>query len=312
MKKILISTVIFLLISSCAVFKPAKKEEAVPEKVQPKEEVAKPETGEAERYVQQGIDYYARGEDSLALTAWYKAQQLIPKDAELHNFIGMALHKQGKIKEALNEFSLALENNPSYYEAYNNAGYMWLLLSNYDRAEAAFKQSLKYNPRYVPAIKNRQLLQKLLQGALNKKAFDLTEQAAQKYDYTEQIKLLQKVLHSDSSYAKAHNNIAVAYYYEDNIDSAYYHLRKALELNNQYPEAINNLGYLYKVARNYDAAIKLFMKALSLKPRYISALNNLGETYFLSGDKKNARRVFDTVLEIDPQNIVAKDWLAKL
>ena len=226
--------------------------------------------------------------------------------------MGLALHRQGKIKEALNEFSLALENNPSYYEAYNNAGYMWLLLNNYDRAGAAFKLSLAYNSRYVPAIKNQRLLNKLLQGALSKRAFDLTEKAAKKYDYVEQIKLLRQVLRSDSSYAKAHNNIAVAYYYEDNIDSAYYHLKKALEIDNEYPEAINNLGYLYKVAHNYDAAIKLFMKALSLKPRYISALNNLGETYVLSGDKKNAKRVFFTVLEIEPQNEAAKDWMTKL
>jgi len=311
MKKLFSTIILLLLISSCALFKPTVKEETITQKIQPTENT-EAQKAQAKQDMEDGIAFYQEGKDSLAMQAWQKAAKFLPDNAELHNYMGVALHRRGKIKEALREFEEALERDPAYYQAYNNAGYMWFLLKNYNRALAAFKQSLVYNPHFEPAIKNKKLVDDFISGHLSQKAFELTEKAAKKYDYAEQIKILRKVLKLDSTYAKAHNNIAVAYYYEDHLDSAYFHLKKAIALQKDYPEAINNLGYLYKLADNYEAAIKLFLKALTLKPRYIFALNNLGETYYLSGDQKNAKRVFQTVLEISPANPVAVRWMAIL
>lgn len=316
MKKAIVGLIILLLAASCARMKPAVKEEpAAAEKISA-EEAAKMEQElkkqEAEKYFSEGVESYRQENDSLAQSYWRKAVEILPDDAELHNFIGLSLHRQGRIKMALNEFETALENDPTYYEAYNNAGYMWLLLNNYDRAKAAFKQSLTYSADYQPALKNMKLVESLIKGKLSKEAFNLTERAAKSYDSATQVKILKDVIKIDSTYAKAHNNLAVAYYYEDKIDSAFFFLNKALGLQKDYPEAVNNLGYLFKVAGKYDQAIKLFLKALALKPKYISAFNNLGETYFLNGDQANAKRVFDTVTGLDPGNETAKMWLEKM
>jgi len=315
MKKIIIGLIILLLTASCARMKPAVKEESAIEEISP-QETAKMEQElkkkEADKYFAEGVEFYKQENDSLAQSYWRKAAEIIPDDAELHNFIGISLQRQDRIKMALSEFETALENDPTYYEAYNNAGYMWLLLNNYDRAKAAFKQSLTYNSDYQPAVKNIKLVESLIKGQLSKKAFDLTEQAAKSYDSETQVKLLRNVIKIDSTYAKAHNNLAAAYYYEDKIDSAFFFLNKALSLQKDYPEAVNNLGYLFKTAGKYDQAIKLFLKALALKPKYISAFNNLGETYFLSGDHANAKRVFETVTVFDPGNETAKMWLEKM
>ena len=233
MKKTIIGLIILLLIASCARFKPVVKEDPVVEKVSP-EELAKKEQElkkqEAEKYFAGGVEYYRQGNDSLAQASWGKAVKIIPDDAELHPFLGISFQRQGKIKMALSEFETALENDPTYFEAYNNAGYMWLLLNNYDRAKAALKQSLIYKSDYKPALKNMKLVESLIKGELSKKAFDLTEQAANSFDHAMQIKILGNVLNIDSTYAKAHNNLAVAYYYEDKIDSAFYFLNKAISL----------------------------------------------------------------------------------
>jgi Flp pilus assembly protein TadD len=308
MKRWIICTSFLFLVYSCSLFKTAPKE------LPPEEPKPTPEQilAEAENYVVDGISYYNAGNDSMAVQAWTKALEMIPQDAEVHNFLGVSLHRMGKIDVALHAFEKAIAFDPEYYQALNNQGYMLFLLNRYDEAKGSFQKSLAANSDYEPAAKNLKLLETIVSGQLDRNAFELSEEAAREDDYTGQIIKYGKVLELDSTYAKAHNNIAVAYYYEGLIDSAYLHLEHALKINKEYPEAINNLGYLYKVDENYELAIKLFLKALSLKPRYTGALNNLGETYTLKKEFENAIRVFTTVLDIDPGNEVAEQWLTVL
>lgn len=314
MKKILALLIITLMASSCAWFKtePKEKPEMEPTAEEIKRAERDRELAEAESLVEEGIAYYQQEKDSLAVASWQKALQIIPEDAEVHNFRGMALNRMGNIKEALHEFESALMIDPSYYQAYNNVGYIWFLLNNYNRAEAAYEQALVYKPDYKEALDNKKLLDEVMQGQLAKNVFELNESASKSDDYEEQISGFKKVLNLDSTYAKAHNNIAVAYYYTSQPDSALFHLKKAVHFKKDYPEAINNLAYLYKVAKNYELAIKLFLKALSLKPKYLGALNNLAETYYLNGELKNARRTLTTILDLYPGDPVARRWLIKV
>lgn len=314
MKKIMILFSVILLASSCAWLKtePKKQIDAELTAEELKRAERDRELAEAESFVEEGIAYYQKEQDSLALDVWQKALKIIPEDAELYNFRGMALHRMGNVKEALHEFESALMINPTYYQAYNNVGYMWFLLNNYNRAEAAYEQALVYKPNYQDALDNKKLLDEVMQGELAKHVFELNESASKSNDYEEQIVGFKKVLELDSTYAKAHNNIAVAYYYVSQPDSALYHLEQAIHFKKNYPEAINNLAYLYKVAQNYEMAIKLFLKALTLKPRYLGALNNLAETYFLNDELKNARRTLNTVLDLYPGDSVAQRWLIKV
>lgn len=314
MNKALALLIVVVLTSSCAWFKAEPKTEPV--SVPTPEETMRAEReralAEAEDYVAKGIVFYQQKKDSLAILSWDKALKTISDDAEVHNFKGMSLHRLGEIKKALHEFEAALMINPTYHQAYNNAGYMWFMLNNYDRAKAAYEQALKYKPDYKEAQDNKKLIDKIIAGKLEKKVFELNESASNKIDYEDQIEEYLKVLELDSSYAKAHNNIGVAYYYTGNMDTALIHLKKAIHFQKDYPEAINNLGYLYKVAENYEVAIKFFLKALTLKPRYVGALNNLAETYYLNNELKNAHRTLNTVLDLEPGNAVAKRWLIKV
>ena len=189
---------------------------------------------------------------------------------------------------------------------------MYFLLDDYEHALQEFDSSLTINPAFEQAKNNKKLVESVIAGKLSKQAFEIAEKAAKELDYAEQIKLYREALKLNPNYAKAHNNIAVAFYYEDEQDSAYAHLIKAVKINKAYPEAIDNLGYLYKNDGKYDVAIKLFLKAISLQPKSIIALNNLGETYLLNNEKENAKKVFEKVMEIDPQNERAKEGMKKI
>jgi Flp pilus assembly protein TadD len=266
----------------------------------------------AENFVSEGVAYYQDGNYENAVSSWQEALELIPGDAEVHNFIGISYHNLNKFGEATNHFRMATELDTTYYEAYNNLGYDLFLQKKHVEARHAFDKALKINPGYTAAKLNYERTKRIMSGELQREVFELTEQAAKIDDVDRQIEFYEKIIVIDSLNAEVHNNLGVAYYYADSLDGAYDHLNIALRINKDYPEAINNMGYIYKVAGRYQEAVKLFLTAVSLKPRYVFGLNNLGETYMLMNENKNAVRVFQTVLEIDPANVVAKDGLAKL
>jgi Flp pilus assembly protein TadD len=311
MIRALMATLILFFILSCS-----KQTRTGPETDEQPElataEIA-PEVREtAENFVSEGVAYYQDGNYDKAVSAWQEALELIPGDAEVHNFIGISYHNLNRFDDATTHFRIATELDTTYYEAYNNLGYDLFLQKKYVDARRAFESALAINPEYTAARLNYERTKKIMSGELKREVFELTEQAAKIDDVDRQITFYEKILIMDSLNAEVHNNLAVAYYYADSLDGAYDHLNIALELKKDYPEAINNMGYIYKVAGRYQDAVKLFMKAISLKPRYIFGLNNLGETYMLMKENENAIRVFQTVLEIDPGNEVAKDALAKL
>lgn len=264
-----------------------------------------------EVYVEQGMEHFKNSEDSLAIVAWEKALILLPDDAELHFLIGVAYHKLNKIEKATSYFENALELDDTYYEAANSYGYMLFLLKRYDEAKKSFEYAIKLRSDYEPALKNLDLVLQVKMGSLDLQAFEAVEDASQK-EYEEQIPIYQRAIEINPAYAKAHNNLAVALYFEGFYDSAYFHLEQALKIDREYPEALNNLGYLNKVNLNYELATRLFFKAIIIKPKYISALNNLGETYYLMKDYAGSVKVFDAALNLDPSNQFARNYIEKI
>jgi Flp pilus assembly protein TadD len=309
------AVVIFLalMVSSCAWFTGSKPEEEVSETPEVKPALTSAEVREAaENHVSEGVVDFQNEKYDDAVSAWQQALELIPGDAEVQNFLGIAYHKLGKYEDAKRHFLMATQLDSNYYEAYNNLGYMLLLQENYTAARDAFEHALAINPNYSQAQINIDKTKKIMSGELLREVFELTQRAEKMDDLDQKISFYKKILDLDSTYAEGHNNLGVAYYYADNLDSAYFHLNRAIELNKKYPEAINNLGYIYMLAGRYEDAVKLFLRAVSLKPQYIIALNNLGETYMKMGEKENARRVFQTAFDMDPGNLYARDNLKTL
>lgn len=311
MIRALIAVMILFFVLSCS-----KQTRTVPETDEQPEletpEIA-PEVREtAENFVSEGVAFYQEGNYEQSVSSWQNALELIPGDAEVHNFIGISYHNLNRFDDATMHFRMATELDSTYYEAYNNLGYDLFLQKKYVEARRSFENALEINPEYTAAKLNFERTKKIMSGELQRDVFELTEQAGKIDDVDQQIGFYEKILLMDSLNAEIHNNLAVSYYYADSLDGAYDHLNTALYLQKDYPEAINNMGYIYKVAGRYQDAVKLFLRAVSLKPKYVFGLNNLGETYMLMNEDENATRVFETVLEIDPGNEVAKDGLAKL
>jgi tetratricopeptide (TPR) repeat protein len=289
MKRI-ISLFLLLLLFACSTVSVKKTQETEPAQSQ------KP----AHSYVKEGIAYYDSSLYDKALQVWQQALKEDSANAELHNFIGMAYQHKGDVNQAINYFSQAIKLKPDYYQAHNNLGYMYFLQNDYENANKEYDKALAIKPDFAQAKNNKELLKTVKSGKISKQAFDIVEKAGKEWDYAKQIELYRQALLLNPDYAKAHNNIAVAFYYEDEQDSAYAHLNEAIRLNSDYQEALNNLGYLYKNDGDYGLAQIYFLRALTINPNYLSALDNLGETYLLAGQLENAEKTFKKVLEVYP------------
>lgn len=260
----------------------------------------------AENYIADGIDYYKNENYREAVKKWRQALELIPDDAEVHNFAGLAYHRLGNLDSAIVEFHQAVQLNPDYYQAWNNLGYMYFLKGQYQEALPHFQKSLEINPYYNKAKMNLETTRKILNHQLPFQAFELIEQASQVDSLELKIRYYRDALRLDSNYVEAWNNLGVAYYYYGLTDSAVYCLKKALDINPDYPPAHNNAGYILDSVKEYQKAIAHYQKAIQLRPDYLIAMANLMDTYLHLKDYQSASRILELMKKIDAEHYLVK------
>ena len=299
MKKFVIFTIAIILLSSCSHL--FKKEKPEPPEVKESPEII------AENYVSDAIDYYQAARYREAITGWNKALKIIPNDAEVHNFVGLAYHRIGELDSAIAAFETAVEIIPSYHQAWNNLGYMNFLQGNYEKALGYFDEALRVNPNYEQARLNRVKTAEILDGKLKIMAFELVEETNQVDSLELQIMNYRKALEIDSNYVDAWNNLGVSYYYYGNLDSAVISLKKALDKNPDYPPAHNNVAYILDNMGEYDQAIVHYQKAILLRPEYLVAMANLVDTYIHKKDFESAKIILETLRESNPNHDLVRE-----
>jgi tetratricopeptide (TPR) repeat protein len=75
--------------------------------------------------------------------------------AEQHHQRGRDLIQQKKYREAIEELSEALRQQPDLALAYNARGYAYSLLRDFPHAIADYDAAIRINPKYVNAYQNR-------------------------------------------------------------------------------------------------------------------------------------------------------------
>ncbi len=295
-KKFLLFSVVLLLLVNCAgIFKK--------EKPQPRETAQ----DVAENYVGDAIDYYQAQKYREAIRGWKRALEIIPDDAEVNNFVGLAYHRLGKLDSAIIYFEKAVEIDTLYHQAWNNLGYMHFLRGEYKQALGFFDQALRVNPFYEQARLNRTKTAEIVDGKLKIQAFELVEKTTRMDNLDLQIANYRRALEIDSNYVDAWNNLGVSYYYYGNLDSAVICFKKALDKKPDYPPAHNNVAYLLDALGDYDQAVVHYQRAIQLRLNYVIALANLVDTYVHKKDYESARTILDSLRQIDPQNYLVRE-----
>jgi tetratricopeptide (TPR) repeat protein len=163
-----------------------------------------------------------------------------------HGSLGIALSKEGKIKESIDHYNKAISIRPDYYKPYDSRGFAYDTLGRYQQAIEDFSAAIHLNPDHVVSYNNRGASYDK-SGQHQKALEDYNTAIRMKPDYAEAFnnrgivlfKLGQyhkafedfsQAIHFNPRFADAYNNRAVVYLNQNNIVSGCLDARKACEL----------------------------------------------------------------------------------
>lgn len=101
---------------------------------------------DGERTFVAGIKFYQEGKIEEASDAFTKAVESLPSSPVAHNNLGVALRYQGKTDEALTHYQEAIRLAPDYAEAENNIGLIYDKTGSIDQAAIHYKRAIDIKP----------------------------------------------------------------------------------------------------------------------------------------------------------------------
>lgn len=103
-------------------------------------------------YINLGSAFYDKEDYDNALTVYRSALELEPNNAKIHCNLGFLYWGKGDTDEAIKEYELSIEYDKTYDIAYNNLGVIYLDdLGRVQQAIELFTRAMEYNPNYALA-----------------------------------------------------------------------------------------------------------------------------------------------------------------
>ena len=202
----------------------------------------------AELKFQQGNTYRRLGRMEEAIECYSRAINLDPGMADAYYHRGIAYGELCDFDRAIADYTKAITLNPDFAEAHCRCGLTHNLQGNFDRAITNFDRAIELNPDSADAYHGR--------GIAYSELCDFDRAIA---DYTRAI-----TLNPDS--AEAHCSRGVAYNVQGNFDRAITDFDRAIELNPDSANAYHGRGLAYYYQGNFDRAITEFDKVIELNP----------------------------------------------
>ena len=115
----------------------------------------------------------------------------------------------------------------------------------------------------------------------------------------------------DSKLSAPYSNLGNVYYLKSEYSKAIENLKKALKLKKNNPYTHYAIGLVYYYKKDYPEAIKHFRRSARLNREYAEPHNLLGMVYFQQGKYEEAILEAQKALEIDPGFTQAKSNLKK-
>ncbi len=209
--------------------------------------------------------------------------------------LGNLLQSIGWFREAIIWHSRSLDPQPNSIEIYAGFGALYSKQHNWQKALAAYQQTLKLDPNYAEAHRSlagiyAHLGQRHEEIAYRYRAVVLKPawatpsnqlilgNALIQLDKTkEAIDCYQRAIQLRPDFYEAYYNLAVAEAYQQNWRAAAAAFQKVLQLNPQHAESYYGLGKLAEQADKSKLAATCYLRSVQLNPKFAAAYFSLGE-----------------------------------
>ena len=221
-----------------------------------------------------GFAYYKEGEFDLAQEALQKAIELNPQNANYHYVLGQLLEDwtelEGAWEKAIHEFTLSIELDSSYIEAWYNRGLLYEKLGDLEKACEDFKQVVSRAPAFHAARHNLGVLY------------------IKRQQWQDAERVFEGILEVEPREPDAHYHLAEIYLnlYGD-VDRAIHCLQYSIERDPEHLDARFELGLLYAKHRYTrpefrQQAIDQFIELIK-RDDELHTFELLGQVFFVLG-----------------------------
>lgn len=263
-----------------------------------------------------------------------------PNNAMAHNGLGLVYYRrttssdmniranmENYYNKALQEFSLAVKNDPSFYKAYNNIGKVLFDAGRLSDAEKYFKKAFELRPDYSEGVENygKVLFAKnqtdaaidkyreaIRLNSKNSSAYcNLGEALIRKGDYSGAIKQLQTSLYLFPNSAPVHDLLGRTYELQGNEAAAISEYRKSFLIKPEYLPPYLRLADIYRNRGDDEIAISELRNALSINPDFYEAKIKIADTSLNIGKPDQAIQNYKDLLNVPNYKIAAIKGLSR-
>lgn len=262
--------------------------------------------------------FYAEGKNKEAKELCDLILTKDPRNPQVLNTRGCALHRLGDFKAAVADFKLSLTSDPKNALVHANLGRALRELRDYKAAIQAFDESIRLDPKPVITYCDRGATRRLdgdYEGALKDGDMAVAIEAGffrghalradALYDlkkYAECLTAIDGALKLNPKAAEMHHLKASSLRRLERFDDALKAIDEAIGLGRKTGSSVNERGLILMASKRYSEALKEFDAALTLMPNNGVIIGNRGRCHFLAGDTNQALRDLDAALAINPKD----------
>ena len=234
-----------------------------------------------------GVAYHRLGQTKLALDDFNRAVQLFPEYAAVYNNRGNTLLALGVPREAIKDFDRAILLAPGYAAAFNTRAGAALRLGQNADAIRDFTKAIELTPASPAPLSGR--------GRVY--LAEARPHAAMR-DFS-------RALQSDARFSAGYRARAEAKMDIERYEEAVEDLSRAIAFEPGNPEVLTLRGQAYLANKNPASAIKDFSRALELDPRYVPAYLGRALAHLKAEAFDESEADVTRALELDPRSALA-------
>jgi protein O-GlcNAc transferase len=264
-----------------------------------------------------------RGDFTGAESFCRQALMINQDNADNLHILGIICGQQGKLEDAVNYISKAIDNDPKNHIYYSNLGEMLRRMGKLQEAADTFRKAINLKPDFA-GIKYNLANTLKAQGKFSEairfynEAIQLDPEDPQSMynlgntlneigEYQQAINAYQAALRVDPNLHDAHYNCARALQELNRWEEAIYHNKQSVRIKPDFAEAWRSLGIIYETQSQVDEAKENYQALFKLEPdniglqlhiETISPLINFSN-YEIDNYRNNLLKTVDKYVSLD-------------